>query len=872
MNDDLKDALTKKHARNTDTMLRGIGTNVVENTSTGSIVSFASNGVYKAFITETGRFTGTVRLENIEDLNTLTLDTARFYLKTEVDSLLSAKIATATLFNDTGKIKSDLLDEDVILHVDFDPHFSDSIRHITSVERTAWNAKYLKPVGGIPMIDLASAVADRINASALNTDLLTHTINQDIHTSILERTKFNAKYDKPATGIPMTDLSEIVQTNINSAAKAVDLQAHKDDIIKHITAEERIDWNAKYDKPLGGVPLTDLEAFVQGVINDSASDTELQAHANDQVVHITNAERIGWNAKYDKSLSGIPETDLDTIVQSKINQSATKTELANHTSNSTVHISDVERQAWNSHKADGIIHISSDERTKWNAKYDKALTGIPETDLSAGLQTKINGMTLSTDFNQHITDTVAHITQTERDEWNVKYDKPLGGIPKTDLSEVLANQIDATATQVGLDAHIADAVKHITALERIGWNAKYDKPGTGIPEIDLTQALKDKLASYATATALSTHASDIVKHITVAERTAWNAKYLKPVDGIPETDLAVALKNKIDGSASSTDLTTHTMNNDIHITADERTTWNGHYTKPLTGIPETDLEQALRTKVNNMATNTDFNAHIIDSVAHVTASERSVWNAKYDKPLTGIPTTDLSQGLQDKINGSATTIALTDHMNDTSAHVSSGERTTWNAKYDKPLDGIPEIDLTITAQTKLANSVTHIADSIVHITAGERTAWNAKYDKPVTGIPGTDFAQAVQDELTAIGTHTADTTVHITSAERTAWNAKYDKPVDGVPIVDLVQALQDKLNSIAVPYVKTVTEGATTVSVLAVEHGIVHTNGYEFSVVAYTLNGETWDTVAPSLVKINATTKDIEVQFASAFTGKVVIR
>lgn len=42
---------------------------------------------------------------------------------------------------------------------------------------------------------------------------------------------------------------------------------------------------------------------------------------------------------------------------------------------------------------------------------------------------------------------------------------------------------------------------------------------------------------------------------------------------------------------------------------------------------------------------------------------------------------------------------------------------------------------------------THEADGDIHITTNERSAWNAKYDKPGTGIPSTDMSQAVQGSL-----------------------------------------------------------------------------------------------------------------------------
>lgn len=43
----------------------------------------------------------------------------------------------------------------------------------------------------------------------------------------------------------------------------------------------------------------------------------------------------------------------------------------------------------------------------------------------------------------------------------------------------------------------------------------------------------------------------------------------------------------------------------------------------------------------------------------------------------------------------------------------------------------------------------HTGNSDIHVTTANKTAWNAKYDKPSTGIPKTDFAQAVQDSIDA---------------------------------------------------------------------------------------------------------------------------
>lgn len=50
-------------------------------------------------------------------------------------------------------------------------------------------------------------------------------------------------------------------------------------------------------------------------------------------------------------------------------------------------------------------------------------------------------------------------------------------------------------------------------------------------------------------------------------------------------------------SALATSFNSHTINTTLHITADERVTWNGKYVKPSTGIPKTDLSSAVQTSL-----------------------------------------------------------------------------------------------------------------------------------------------------------------------------------------------------------------------------------------------------------------------------------
>lgn len=41
----------------------------------------------------------------------------------------------------------------------------------------------------------------------------------------------------------------------------------------------------------------------------------------------------------------------------------------------------------------------------------------------------------------------------------------------------------------------------------------------------------------------------------------------------------------------------------------------------------------------------------------------------------------------------------------------------------------------------------HVTNSVIHVTSQNKTDWNAKYNKPSGGIPSSDFTQAVQEAL-----------------------------------------------------------------------------------------------------------------------------
>jgi hypothetical protein len=182
----------------------------------------------------------------------------------------------------------------------------------------------------------------------------------------------NAKYTKPGTGIPKTDLETAVQTSlgkadtaVQSVASASTSQAGVVQLIDSVTSTSittaatpnsvksaNDNANTRYTKPAGGIPSTDLASSVQTSLNSA-------------------------NSAYQKPAGGIPSTDLSTSVQSSLNlantalQAAPVTSVNNKTGSVSLSASDVGAASttdFTAHTADYVSHITATERITWNGK------------------------------------------------------------------------------------------------------------------------------------------------------------------------------------------------------------------------------------------------------------------------------------------------------------------------------------------------------------------------------------------------------------------------------------------------------------------------------------------------------------------------
>jgi hypothetical protein len=99
-----------------------------------------------------------------------------------------------------------------------------------------------------------------------------HTGNSDIHVTTQNKSDWNAKYDKPSGGIPSTDMTEAVQTSLGKADTALQSSdiAGKADVVSGATADNFAGLDGNGNLKDSGKKAADFATAAQGTKADSA--------------------------------------------------------------------------------------------------------------------------------------------------------------------------------------------------------------------------------------------------------------------------------------------------------------------------------------------------------------------------------------------------------------------------------------------------------------------------------------------------------------------------------------------------------------------------------------------------------------------------
>ena len=411
--------------------------------------------------------------------------------------------------------------------------------------------------------DLKSALNLKADKSELNTKVDKVEGKSLISNTEIERLKNVTNYDDTDVKTDIADIKTSLDHKLESA-DLDDINAHVSNTSIHITAEERIKWDAKVDDS----DLVEYEKTrdVNAKLNNKANTTDLNAHTGNTDIHVTANDKQKWNSKLDNTaLNGYA---TESFVTTKIAEAATsgKVDLTGYATTIEVNnklatkadkteIPDISNLATkdelSTHADNSSIHITASEKTAWNNKLDASALGAYTTthDLNSALALKANKDELfSRDYNDlqnlpvipdtsnfatkgqldgHINNATIHVTTNDKNNWNAKLDSTAlnGYATETFVTEKITEA--ATSGRVDLTGYAK------TAEVDAKLDTKVDKvDGKGLSTNDYTTEEKTKVGKIVTSgTGTSFLANDGTYKKVNSSATAVAGRKFKPVFG-----------------------------------------------------------------------------------------------------------------------------------------------------------------------------------------------------------------------------------------------------------------------------------------------------------------------------------------------------
>ncbi|WP_218683937.1 tail fiber protein [Carnobacterium maltaromaticum] len=297
------------------------------------------------------------------------------------------------------------------------------------------------------------------------------------------------------------------------------------------------------------------------------------------------------------------ETYTKEEVDVSIAKKADKNLFENHTSNKN-----------NPHSVDKIqVGLSNVDNSKQATKieFDSHVASKTNphsvTKVQVGLSNVDNiQQATKAEFNSHNTDTTKHITDTERINWNSK----ATGDHSHNFSEI-KNVPSASSSISGITRLVDSVVSSDISSAATPKSVKsaYDAAKYSEAQLNTHSLDKDNPHSVTKAQVGMSNV-DNVQQATKVEFTAHSTNKSNP-HAVTKAQIALGNVDNVQ-QATKVEFTAHISNFS-----------NPHsVTKAQVGLSNVDNSQ--------QATKVEFNSHAMDTTKHITAVERTKWNAKQD--------------------------------------------------------------------------------------------------------------------------------------------------------------------------------------------------------------------------------------------------
>lgn len=247
----------------------------------------------------------------------------------------------------------------------------------------------------------------------------------------------------------------------------------------------------------------------------------------------------------------------------------------------------------------------------------------------------------------------------------------------------------------------------------------YDRPFRWWVQSVMPLVFDDSLSYYEVLAKLTKYIEGLTGDVDQIE------KILATIEGIEDVTQFTEFLERIQAEIGNLEnLQTDTKANLVSAINEVALKADIAYWKPPTGIPESDLSQEVKDKLNRVADATEYiinNRKLKPAPSNNSLSELGL--GTYTVPTGGIPWDTLSQDVQDRINaggsGGGGTGGTTDYNDlnnkpQINGHTLNAGNNTGESlgigTYSKPSGGIPESDLSTEVQGKL-NTSGGIADN-----------------------------------------------------------------------------------------------------------------------------------------------------------------
>jgi len=176
------------------------------------------------------------------------IDVSGFITAEYVDNRINELLDGAPNSLNTLKKLADTLNNN---KKDDDAHVANQIIHINNNERAKWNNKFDMPSEGLDELHLSANLKNKLNNMVKQDQLF------DIKNGLIKD-----------AFLPVIDLKPYLEKNVYNLFIKEEWQPHVANDC-HILPKERDTWNAKYEKPAKGIPAADLEKEIAEKIENS---------------------------------------------------------------------------------------------------------------------------------------------------------------------------------------------------------------------------------------------------------------------------------------------------------------------------------------------------------------------------------------------------------------------------------------------------------------------------------------------------------------------------------------------------------------------------------------------------------------------------